>query len=137
MEYVITTILGPKGIVITIGTIVFLYCLRYSTLIFDWIENQTFGTRAYIQERLELLFIEVPAEKLSMYLLFFSLSLFMVTLLFFGTLVNWILGIILAIPACILSFRVPKLLVDYLVQRRVKQYQGTNGRWTDSFGQWY
>ncbi len=123
MSYVITTILGFKGIVLLVGFLVFVFCLRYSTLIFDWIETQTLGTRTYIQERLELLFIEIPPENLTMGLLIFSLTLSTFFLIFFGLWISWILGFIVAVVVAVYSFRLPKFVVDYLVERRIKQYQ--------------
>jgi len=124
MEYVITDILAQKGIVVVIFFMTFVFCLRYSTNIFNWIETQTFGTRSYIMERLELLFIEIEADKLTNFLLAFSLSLSVLTIMFFGLWISWILGFVLGIIVGILSFRIPKKVVDYLVERRVKQYSG-------------
>lgn len=124
MSYVITTILGNKGIIALTGFLVFVFCLRYSTVIFDWIETQTLGTRTYIQERLELLFIEIPPERLTMALLIFSLFLSTFFLIFLGLWISWILGFIVALIVGFFSFRIPKKVVDYLVQRRIKQYQG-------------
>lgn len=123
MSYVINTILGYKGIVALIGFFVFVFCLRYSTVIFDWIERQTLGTRTYIQERLELLFIEIPPERLTMGLLIFSLLSSTFFLVFLGLWISWILGFIVAVGVGVLSFRLPKKVVDYLVTRRIKQYQ--------------
>ena len=124
MSYVINVILGYKGIVALTGFLVFVFCLRYSTVIFDWIETQTLGTRTYIQEKLELLFIEIPPERLTMILLIFSLFLSTFFLMFFGLWISWILGFIVAVIVGFFSFRIPKKVVDYLVQRRIKQYQG-------------
>ncbi len=124
MDYVITTILGQKGIIAVIAMLVFIFCLRYSTNIFDWIESQTLGTRTYILEKLELLFIEVDPEKLTMILLVFSLSLFTFSMLLFGLWINWILGFIVGIIVGVLSFRIPRKIVDFLVERRIKQFQG-------------
>ncbi len=123
MSYVITTILGYKGIVALTGFLIFVFCLRYSTVIFDWIERQTLGTRIYIQEKLELLFIDIPPDRLTMGLLIFSLLLSTFFLVFFGMWISWILGFIIGIGVGVLSFRVPKFVVDYLVERRIKQYQ--------------
>lgn len=123
MSYVISTILGYKGVVALTGFLVFVFCLRYSTIIFDWIERQTLGTRTYIQEKLELLFIEIPPERLTMGLLIFSLLSSTFFLVFIGLWISWILGFIVGVGVGVLSFRAPKKLVDYLVERRIKQYQ--------------
>jgi tight adherence protein B len=117
MDYVITDILAQKGIVVVIFLMTFVFCLKYSTNIFAWIENQTFGTRTYIMERLELLFIEIEPDRLTNFLLAFSLTLSVLVITFFGLWISWILGFILGI-------RIPKKVVDYLVERRIKQYSG-------------
>ncbi|MEC7274985.1 MAG: type II secretion system F family protein [Bdellovibrionota bacterium] len=124
MSYVITVIFGQKGILIVIALLIFIFCLRYSVNIFDWIEAQTLGTRTYILEKLELLFIEVNPDKLTMGLLIFSLSLSCFFMIFFGLWISWILGFVIGIIVGVLSFRIPKKIVDYMVQRRIKQYQG-------------
>jgi tight adherence protein B len=124
MSYVITVIFGQKGILIIIALLIFIFCLRYSVNIFDWIEAQTLGTRTYILEKLELLFIEVNPDKLTMGLLIFSLSLSCFFMIFFGLWISWILGFVIGIIVGVLSFRIPKKIVDYMVQRRIKQYQG-------------
>jgi len=124
MNYVITTILDQKGISLVVFALVFIFCLRYSVNIFNWVENQTLGTRTYILERLELLFIVIDPEKLTLGLLIFSLTLSSFVLLFFGLWISWILGFIFAVIVSIFSFRLPRILVDYLVERRIKQYSG-------------
>lgn len=123
MSYVISTILGYKGVVGLTGLLVFIFCLRYSTVIFDWIERQTLGTRTYIQEKLELLFIEIPPDRLTMGLLIFALLSSTFFLVFIGLWISWILGFMVGVGVGVMSFRLPKKLVDYLVERRIKQYQ--------------
>jgi len=118
----IKNILGSTGIVIVTGILVFIFCLRYSRDIFNWIEHQTLGTRTYILEKLELLFIEIDPDRLTMWLTIFSLFLSSSSLFFFGLTVSWILGFVVATILGIFSFRVPKVFVDFLVRRRKKQY---------------
>ncbi|MCR9203046.1 MAG: type II secretion system F family protein [Halobacteriovoraceae bacterium] len=122
-DMVINQILGLKGVIFVVGFMVFVFCLKYSQLIFDWIEMQTLGTRTYIQEKLELLFIEIHPDRLTTILLGFALFCFTSVILFFGLWFSWVLGFIFGIGAAVLSFRLPKKLVDKLVHRRIKQYQ--------------
>ena len=56
-------ILGMKGMIAFIGFITFAFFFSYSQSVFNWIESRTLGTREYIMERLELLFMEVPEDK--------------------------------------------------------------------------
>ena len=117
-------ILGVTGIMIATGLMVFIFCLRYSRDLFIWIEHQTLGTRTYILERLELLFIEVDPDKLTMGLTIFSLISSTLALTFIGLAISWFLGAIAATVIGIYSFRVPKIFIDFLVERRKKQYAG-------------
>ena len=88
----IVEMLGLKGILGVIGFLVFAYAFKYSHNIFSWVENQTIGTRTYIMERLDLLFIEIPEEKLTTWLLFLSLGLSGASFLIFALFGKWILG---------------------------------------------
>lgn len=120
----IRDILGVGGIMTVTGVMVFIFCLRYSRDIFDWIEHQTLGTRTYILEKFELLFIEVDSDRLTMILLLFSLFLSTSFLVSIGLWISWFLGFIVAVIVGIFSFRLPKKLVDILIERRIKQYSG-------------
>ena len=123
-DFVINEILNFKGIIIMTGLMVFSFCIKYSQLIFDGIASRTLGTRTYILERFELLFIEVNHDTLSNVLLGFALFCFTVTMVLLGLLVNWFVGLLFGIIFGVLSFKIPKKIVDYLVVRRIKRYQG-------------
>ena len=120
----LVSMLGQKGLVLSLGTVCFFFCYKYSVGIFNWIEKQTLGTRTYITEKLEILMIEIDQDRLSLYLLQLSGGLFTLTLLFFGLLVNWVLGFILGLVVGFLSFRLPRIFIDLLVAKRIKAYQG-------------
>ena len=117
-------LLGAGGIATMVFAMVFIFCLRYSVDIFNWIEHQTLGSRTYILEKLELLFIEFDPEKLTIVLLIFSGFLSLVFLLLFGLWISWILGFVIAVVVGIFSFRLPRYIVDWMVERRIKVYQG-------------
>ncbi len=117
-------LLGVGGIASAVFLMVFVFCLRYSLDIFNWIEHQTLGSRTYILEKLELLFIEFDPEKLTLVLLIFSGTLSLFFLFFFGLWISWILGFIVSIIVGIFSFRIPRKIVDIMVERRIKVYQG-------------
>lgn len=117
-------LLGVGGIATAIFLMTFIFCLRYSVEIFNWIETQTLGSRTYILEKLELLFIDFDPDRLTTVLLVFSGSISIFVLLLFGLWISWILGFILAIIAGVFSFRLPKVIVDKMVERRIKVYQG-------------
>ncbi|MCY4643004.1 MAG: type II secretion system F family protein [Bacteriovoracales bacterium] len=118
-----TQILGKTGLLILIFAMIFLYIYINSVKLFQWIEDQTLGTRAYILEKLNLLFIKVDPDKLTYLLLFLSFglsSLVMGLFLLFG---YWKSGIILSIFIGVLGWKIPRPLIDYLVKRRIKAYQ--------------
>lgn len=119
----LVNLLGVGGVATVVFLMVFIFSLRYSVDIFNWIEHQTMGSRTYILEKLELLFIEFEPEKLSLALLIFSGTLSLFFLMLFGLWISWILGFILAIFVGIFSFRIPRYFVDWMVQRRIKLYQ--------------
>lgn len=119
----IVSILGMKGLVASVFIMVFAYTLKYSHSIFDWIERQTIGTRSYIMEQLDLLFIEIPEEKITIWLLTLSLGLSGFTFLIFVLLGKWIIGFFLALILSFIGFKIPKPFIDYLVEKRRKEYQ--------------
>ena len=116
--------LGQNGIIAVIGIMVFVFSYRHSVGIFEWIEKQTLGTRTYILEKFELLFIEFPEEKLTYILLGLSLGSGMFVLLLFSFFGKWGLGLFLATIFSFVGFKIPKPIVDKLVERRIKEYQG-------------
>lgn len=119
----IVKILEMKGIIITIGLVIFIYVFKYSRNIFDWIERQTLGTRTYIMERLDLLFIEIPEDRITFWLLSLSLGLSGFAFLVFSLFGKWIIGFFIAILLSFIGFKIPKPFVDMLVEKRRKEYQ--------------
>jgi tight adherence protein B len=118
----ISDVLGVGGIMVVTGLLVFIFCLRYSRDIFDWIEQQTLGTRTYLLEKFELLFIEVDSDRLTMGLLLYSLFLSLSFLILFGLWIGWFVGFIVAVVIGFFSCRLPREVVDFMVERRIKQY---------------
>lgn len=114
--------LGKNGLIALIGFVIFLFSLRHAQAIFSWIENQTFGTRTYIMEKLELLFIEVEPEKITYLLLFVSVGLGSITFLLFAIFGKWMVGFFVGGFLSFLGFKLPKPIVDYMVERRIKEY---------------
>ena len=115
-------LLGFKGLLAVVGIMVFIFTYRYSVNIFDWVERQTYGTRTYITEKLEFLFIEIPQDKLTYMLLASSLGTGAFFLLLMGLLGNWLLGVILSVVMSFIGFKLPRIIVNYLVQKRIKAY---------------
>lgn len=114
--------IGRNGLIFVVGMMVFFLSYKYSVNIFDWIERQTYGTRTYITEKLEFLFIEIPQNKLTYMLLGASVGLGCLIFLLLGFLSSWILGTIMGLIFAFLGFKGPRWLVDYLVERRIKAF---------------
>lgn len=118
------SLIGYKGMVALIGLVFFIFCYKYSITIFDFIERQTMGTRTYILEKLELLFIEIAPEKITYMLLACSVGLGSVAFIILGAMGKWLLGFIVGLILTFVGFKIPKPIVDYLVNKRIKEYQG-------------
>lgn len=114
--------IGLKGLIFLIGFVVFLLGYKYANNTFAWIEYQTYGTRTYIMEKLEFLFIEIEQDKLTYILLGSSVGLGFLILILIGFLGSWIVGLFLGILFAFLGFKAPRLIVDFLVKRRIKAY---------------
>lgn len=104
------------------GALVFALSYKYSVNIFDWVEHQTYGTRSYIMEKLEFLFIEISQERLTFILLGSSVGLGASVFLICGLFGSWIVGIILGFILAFIGFKAPRMIVDHLVKKRIKAY---------------
>lgn len=114
--------IGLNGLIFVVGMMVFFLGYKYSINIFDWIEHQTYGTRTYITEKLEFLFIEISQPRLTYMLLASSVGLGIFVLLFIGVLGSWIVGGILGAIMAFIGFKAPRWIIDLLVERRIKAY---------------
>jgi tight adherence protein B len=115
-------LLGRNGVIFVIGLLVFLLCYKYSVNLFEWIEHQTYGTRQYIAEKLEFLFIEMEQDKLTYILLGCSIGAGAVIFLVVGFFGSWIVGTILSLIVSFIGFKLPRIVVDFLVEKRIKAY---------------
>lgn len=115
-------LIGLKGLIGVVGILIFSLSYKYSVNMFDWIEQQTYGTRTYIMEKLEFLFIEIPTDKLTYILLGSSVGLGAFVFLLFGFLGFWVIGIILGLVFAFIGFKAPRVIVDHLVAKRIKAY---------------
>lgn len=115
-------LLGQKGMIGLVGIMIFAFSFKYAVNIFEFIERQTLGTRTYILEKLELLFIEIDPNKITYALLALSVGSGAITILLFGASGKWILGLIMGLIMTFLGFKIPKPFMDYLVEKRIKKY---------------
>lgn len=119
-----TDVLGKKGLALAIGVMFFMFAYKNSVKFFAWIEDQTYGTRDFILQKCELIHFEIEPIKVTYILVFlyfgFSLIIFSILASFgkFGT------GAVLAGLTSLVMWRLPRPLMEYLVNRRIKAYNG-------------
>ena len=116
-------VLGVKGILGVIGTLVFVYAYRNSIKIFSWIDDQTYGTRDYILKKFEIMFIGVEPRKITIGLLVMSFGMGIMTFCIFALLGKLALAVLLSIVVVIVGWKSPKPIVDYFEEKRKKKYQ--------------
>jgi tight adherence protein B len=104
------------GGVLGAGAAVFLFSYTYNKRFLDWLRFQSLGTRDYIVEKLQVMFIEVPPHKVLIAL--FSLSFGLGSIVFLAFLPRLFPGIPLAIIATVIGWKVPKPIVDHMYRKR-------------------
>lgn len=98
----------------------FLFAYHYSSRFFDWLRFQSLGTRDYVVEKLGLMFIEIPSDRILMGMFLSSFSAGALVFLFF--LPQIIPAIVLGIVAGSAVWKAPKPVIDWLYQRRTQQF---------------
>lgn len=93
---------------------------HYSKRIVDWLRFQSLGTRDYIVERLNQMFIEVPPDRVLLYMIGLSSFGFLMGFLLFVP--TWAASLLFGTLFGGILWKVPKPLVDYLVKRRTEKF---------------
>lgn len=115
-------LVGLSGLIFIVGGLVFALSYKYSVNIFDWVEQQTYGTRTFIMERLEFLFIEINKDHLTYILLGCSVGLGFFIFFLCGILDRWLVGVFLGSLFSFIGFKMPKFYINFLVEKRIKAY---------------
>lgn len=102
--------------VILAGALVFIFSMLWADRIFNFLYDKSLGSRQYVIEKLESIFVEVDHKKLTITMLLLSFGLGL--LVFLAVLPNVILGFILGAVVTYGGWQLPKILVDYLFERR-------------------
>ncbi len=119
---IFTSLLGQTGVVIVVGIIIFISCYKYSIQIFDWIEAQTYRTRNILLEKFEFLFIDIRPEKITYMLLLSSFGLGGFVFMLFAIFGKWVLAIIMGATLSFIGSKLPIIITNILVERRIKAY---------------
>ena len=117
-------VMGEMGIIVAVGIIFFFYTYRNAIKLFAWFEDQTYGTRDYILNKCELLFVEVKSEHVTYALIGFSLVLPIIVFTIFAAFGKLLGGGVLAGMIALIGWKAPRPLMDYLVNSRIKKYRG-------------
>lgn len=106
--------------VLLIAVGIFIISYQQSKRFLDWLRFQSLGTRDYIVEKLQMMFIEVPPHKILIGL--FSLSFGLGSIVFLACLPRLFPGIPLAILVTIIGWKAPKPFVDKMYKRRIDRF---------------
>jgi len=99
---------------------VFGFTYHYSERFLDWLRFQSIGTRDYVVEKLSLMYIDIPAHRIVLFHGLFAIVPALIAFLL--CLPNWGVGIVFGIIGCVLGWKAPKPVVDYLYSRRVMKF---------------
>lgn len=119
----IAALMGKKGLLISIAIIAFLFSFKNSVKLFNWLEDQTYGTRDFILEKCDFLFIEVKPIHVTYGLLFLTFGTSVIGFCVFTLLYNVTAGIILAVILAVIGWKIPRPFINFLVARRIKMYE--------------
>ncbi len=124
MSYLFAVVLGKWGVINAIGIIFFIYAYKNSIKLFAWVEDQTYGTRDYILKKCDLLQVEVKPEHITIVLGCLAFALPVLVMSFFALIGSYFLGGLISIILAFIGWKIPRPFMDYLVESRVKKFQG-------------
>jgi tight adherence protein B len=104
-------------VILVSGFSAFMITRHYAQRWIDWFRFQSIGTRDYVVERLNQMFIEITPDKALVYMLAGSITPGFIVFLSF--LPNFVPGIFLGTAVTALLWKLPKPIVDYLYRSRV------------------
>lgn len=107
--------LGP----LLFGIGIFIFSFHYSKRFLDWLRFQSLGTRDYIVDKLGLMFLEIPSQKILVGL--FSLSFGLGSIVFLAFLPQLVPGILFGTLAAVAGWKLPKPIVNYFYKKRVEK----------------
>jgi tight adherence protein B len=106
------------GLVVFVSALMVAY--QFSGRILDWVRFHSIGTRDYIADKLKLMMIDLPLEKILLYQVAFSFGLG--GLVFLACLPNIKAGGALGGVVAVAAWFLPKPIVNVLYQRRVDRF---------------
>lgn len=99
-----------------VGALSALAVYFYVDRVLDWLHEKSLGSREYVLEKLETMFVETDVKKVTATMI--AISFGPGFLIFFILLPNLIAGIILGSIVTLFGWQVPRYLVQYLFKKR-------------------
>jgi tight adherence protein B len=115
-----TDVLGSTGVLLILGIAFFFYIYSNSVKLFSWIDQQTYGKRDYILKKLEIMFIEIDPQKVTVGLLVVSLGSGILSFIIIALLGKIFLAIFVSVTVTIVGWKIPIPVVDYFENKRKK-----------------
>ncbi len=119
-----TDLIGKNGIITLCGVLFFFMTYKNSLMLFKWIEDQTYGTRDYIMQKCELMFIEVNPQHVTYMLIASSFGVGIFVFALFSVFGKFLLGFIFGSILSFIGWKLPRPIVDYMHESRIKVYSG-------------
>jgi tight adherence protein B len=102
------------------GGAVFGISYHYNKRFMDWLRFQSLGTRDFIVERLSMMFIDIPPQKILLYL--FLAAAVPGGLVFLLFMPNLLAGLGFGLLVGIVGWKIPKPIVNWIYKRRVEKF---------------
>lgn len=102
------------------GVAVYLVSFHYVQRFLDWVRFQSLGTRDYIVEKCNLMFIETTPGRVLLYLALASVGPFI--LVFLAFLPNLLAGLSLGAIAAVIGWKAPKPFINWMYQSRINKF---------------
>lgn len=116
-------IVGKKGVLLAIGILFFAYSYKNSVKLFAWIEDQTFGTRDFILQKCDLLYVDIKPNHVTYGLLILSFGIPVIIMGIFFVFGLFTAGGIIGFIFIIIGWKTPRPFMNMLVERRIKKYE--------------
>lgn len=107
------------GLILFFLSIAFI-AYRYVDKFLEWLRFQSIGTRDYIVDRLNMMFIEITPQRVLLYQFLGSAGMGM--LIFLMMLPQWGAGLLFGAIVTIVGWKAPKPVIDWMYIRRVKTF---------------
>jgi tight adherence protein B len=103
-----------------LGVAIFAASYQYSKKFLDWLRFQSIGTRDYVIERLQLMFIDYPPHQIMIAM--FAVSFGLGTITFLAFLPKLFPAIFFGVIVAVIGWKAPRPVVDYLYRKRTETF---------------